>query len=79
MLPPQNATGNWVKVVQRIPVLLRIERSDDEPVLRAGMTVTVSIDTGKERGLSDILPEGVADWRLPDILRRALALDRSRD
>ena len=68
-----------MKVVQRIPVSLRIERSDDEPVLRAGMTVTVSIDTGKERGLATLVPEGVASWRLPDFVRRALALDRSRD
>ena len=79
LLPPQNATGNWVKVVQRIPVLLRIERSVDEPVLRAGMTVTVSIDTGKARGLPQFVPETVADWRLPDFVRRALALDKNRN
>ncbi len=77
LLPPQNATGNWVKVVQRIPVLLRIERRDHEPVLRAGMTVTVSIDTGKERGLPGFVPDAIAGWRLPDFVRRALALDRS--
>lgn len=77
MLPPQNATGNWVKVVQRIPVSLRIERSDDEPVLRAGMTATVSIDTGEARGLPEFIPDAIAEWRLPDFVRRALALDRS--
>jgi membrane fusion protein (multidrug efflux system) len=76
LLPPQNATGNWVKVVQRVPVALRIEPSGDDPVLRAGMTVTVSIDTGKTRGLTDIVPEPIANLRLPDFLRRALALDR---
>ena len=47
-------------------------------MLRAGMTVTVSIDTGKERGLSALLPESFANWRLPDFVRRALALDGSR-
>ena len=75
LLPPQNATGNWVKVVQRIPVSLRIERSDDEPVLRAGMTVTVSIDTERNRGLPGFVPDGVADWPLPGFVRRALALE----
>jgi membrane fusion protein (multidrug efflux system) len=78
LLPPQNATGNWVKVVQRVPVSLRIERTADEPMLRAGMTVTVSIDTGKERGLPSLVPEAFASWHLPDFVRRALALDRSR-
>ena len=77
LLPPQNATGNWVKVVQRVPVALRIEPSGDDPVLRAGMTVTVSIDTGKTRGLTDVVPDPIANLRLPDFLRRALALDRS--
>jgi membrane fusion protein (multidrug efflux system) len=51
LLPPQNATGNWVKVVQRIPVQLSIERPPDAPPLRAGMTVSVSIDTGHKREL----------------------------
>lgn len=79
LLPPQNATGNWVKVVQRVPVSLRIEPSGDDPVLRAGMTVTVSIDTGRRRGLGSLVPDAVAEWRLPDFLRRALALDRTPD
>ena len=74
LLPPQNATGNWVKVVQRLPVLLRIERRDDEPVLRAGMTVTASIDTEQVRGLPDFMPESIANWHLPGFVRRALAL-----
>jgi membrane fusion protein (multidrug efflux system) len=78
LLPPQNATGNWVKVVQRIPVSLRLERSDDDPALRAGMTVTVSIDTEQVRGLPDFVPEAIANWRLPDYVRRALALDKGR-
>ena len=51
LLPPQNATGNWVKVVQRVPVQLRIERPEGAPPLRAGMTVSVSIDTGHKRKL----------------------------
>jgi membrane fusion protein (multidrug efflux system) len=51
LLPPQNATGNWVKVVQRVPVRLAIETKDGQPPLRAGMSVTVEIDTGEVRGL----------------------------
>lgn len=77
LLPPQNATGNWVKVVQRLPVSLRLERTDNEPVLRAGMTVTVSIDTEKARGLPKFVPEVVANWHLPDFVRRALALGKN--
>ena len=57
LLPPQNATGNWIKVVQRVPVLFSIEpagNAADRPALRAGMTVSVSIDTGRSRGLPDL-------------------------
>ena len=55
ILPPQNASGNWVKVVQRLPVKIRLEPHRDEPALRAGMTATVSIDTGRERHFGDVL------------------------
>jgi membrane fusion protein (multidrug efflux system) len=58
LLPPQNASGNWIKVVQRVPVLFAIEpdgkTAADRPALRAGMTVSVSIDTGRSRGLPDL-------------------------
>jgi membrane fusion protein, multidrug efflux system len=46
LLPPQNASGNWVKVVQRIPVRLQIEGDSEEFPLRDGMSAQVSIDTG---------------------------------
>jgi membrane fusion protein (multidrug efflux system) len=46
LLPAQNASGNWVKVVQRVPVRISIDRKPDDPVLRAGMSANVSIDTG---------------------------------
>jgi membrane fusion protein (multidrug efflux system) len=52
VLPAQNATGNWVKVVQRIPVRIQIEPEPDAPPLSAGMSAEVSIDTGRERHLS---------------------------
>ena len=54
VLPAQNASGNWVKVVQRIPVRIRVDQPEDGPQLRAGMSVVVSIDTGHTRHLSDI-------------------------
>jgi membrane fusion protein (multidrug efflux system) len=45
LLPAQNSSGNWVKVVQRIPIRIRIDRKPDDPVLRAGMSANVSVDT----------------------------------
>ncbi|HEX2649415.1 MAG TPA: HlyD family secretion protein [Burkholderiales bacterium] len=55
VLPPQNATGNWVKVVQRVPVRIEVEESAERPPLRAGMTVITSVDTGRERSAVDLL------------------------
>jgi membrane fusion protein, multidrug efflux system len=51
VLPAQNATGNWVKVVQRIPVRLEIETQAGDPPLSTGMSAVVSIDTGHRRHL----------------------------
>ena len=55
VLPAQNASGNWVKVVQRIPLRIVVERQSGDPELRAGMSVVVDIDTGHVRKLRDIL------------------------
>jgi len=46
LLPAQNASGNWVKVVQRIPVRIALTVRPDDPPLRDGMSATVRIDTG---------------------------------
>jgi membrane fusion protein (multidrug efflux system) len=54
LLPPQNATGNWVKVVQRIPVRLSFDQRLDNLALRAGMSVKISIDTGHQRSLREL-------------------------
>ena len=54
ILPAQNTSGNWVKVVQRIPVRIQIERQDSDPDLRAGMSVTAEIDTGYRRSWHDL-------------------------
>ncbi len=48
-LPSENTSGNWVKVVQRIPVRVRLKQSDCNVALRAGMSSTISIDTGRYR------------------------------
>jgi membrane fusion protein (multidrug efflux system) len=61
LLPPQNATGNWVKVVQRIPVRIAVETGADAPPLRSGMSAEVAIDTGQRT-------------QLPGVVRSALAL-----
>ncbi len=59
LLPAQNTSGNWVKVVQRIPLRVRMDSTGkDMPPLRAGMSVEVSVDTGHKRGL----------WFLPGAL-----------
>ena len=54
ILPPQNANGNWVKVVQRVPVRIVFDPGQDVSLLRAGMSVTVDIDTGRQRTLASL-------------------------
>jgi membrane fusion protein, multidrug efflux system len=51
LLPAQNTSGNWVKVVQRIPLRIRVTPDSRLPPLRAGMSVVAQIDTGHARGL----------------------------
>ena len=56
LLPAQNTSGNWVKVVQRIPMRVRLDTSDkSRPALRAGMSVEVDVDTGHQRGMPHFL------------------------
>ena len=56
ILPPQNATGNWVKVVQRVPVRIAFDKGEDTHLLRSGMSVVVDIDTGHSRLPSFLAP-----------------------
>ena len=59
LLPAQNTSGNWVKVVQRIPMRIRVDTSDKAlPILRAGMSVEIEVTTGHVRGL----PRFMAGW-----------------
>ena len=51
LLPPENATGNWVKVVQRLPVRIELDRLDPSFPLQAGLSADVSVDTGYRRRL----------------------------
>jgi len=74
VLPPQNATGNWVKVVQRIPVRVVVDQAAGQPPLRAGMTVTVAVDTGKERGLPRIVQRMIDSGLLPRALEPSHAV-----
>ena len=78
VLPPQNATGNWVKVVQRIPVRIRVEQPPGQPQLRAGMTVSVTVDTGRPRGLPRSVQKLVDSGWLPRFLEPASAIAGNR-
>ncbi|TIP07954.1 HlyD family secretion protein [Mesorhizobium sp.] len=60
LLPAQNATGNWVKVTQRIPVRLELADADAKMALRTGMSATVTVDTGVSRGLPGIFGHATA-------------------
>lgn len=59
IIPPQNATGNWVKVVQRVPLRIAVN-NDDGLLLRAGMSTSVEIDTGRYSHLPDFLQSASA-------------------
>ena len=74
VLPPQNATGNWVKVVQRVPVLIEVDSVDGRPELRAGMTAAVAVDTRRERELLTVM----RDIELIAFMRDAVASIREK-
>jgi membrane fusion protein (multidrug efflux system) len=57
LLPPQNASGNWVKVVQRIPVRIKIENVPADTVLRVGSSATVDISTGYRRTFETLVED----------------------
>ena len=61
ILPPQNASGNWVKVVQRVPLRFCFDPKEDTVGLRAGMSAYVTVDTGRVRTLAGTL-EGLKQW-----------------
>jgi membrane fusion protein (multidrug efflux system) len=61
ILPPQNASGNWVKVVQRVPLRFCFDPKEDTAGLRAGMSAYVTVDTGRVRTVAGTL-EGLKQW-----------------
>ncbi len=60
LLPPENATGNWVKVVQRLPVRLQLDHAPDIARLRAGMSADVEVDTHHRRKLAALIGSAFA-------------------
>jgi len=60
ILPAQNSSGNWVKVVQRIPVRLILQPTSDLPALRSGMSVLVDIDTRHHRAVPSVVRSALA-------------------
>jgi membrane fusion protein (multidrug efflux system) len=57
MLPPENATGNWVKVVQRVPVRLQLDHIDAGLLLQSGLSASVTVDTRSETDASSSEPK----------------------
>jgi len=55
LLPAENTSGNWVKVVQRIPMRVSVANAPGKPQLRVGMSVELSVATGRERGFPTFL------------------------
>ncbi len=79
LLPPENATGNWVKVVQRIPVKIVLDQPEppDKP-LRMGLSVEVTIDISDTRGpllTSTLQHEYGEHGTIPETMRRMRPLD----
>jgi membrane fusion protein (multidrug efflux system) len=67
IIPAQNATGNWVKVVQRIPVRISVDAQGEEEVLRSGMSTRIRIDTLYRRPLPSFV----------DKILRAIGVNRN--
>jgi len=57
LLPAENTSGNWVKVVQRIPMRIIVNNAPGKPPLRVGMSVEVNVDTGHARGFPSFLTD----------------------
>ncbi len=51
LIPAQNAAGNWIKVVQRVPVRIQLDSAAEQPPLRAGLSAVVTVRTGQRRQL----------------------------
>jgi len=75
LLPPQNATGNWIKVVQRVPVRIALDTAEmkDHP-LRVGLSIDVNVDTHDRSGQTDIalpVPNAATDTPVFDTMLKS--------
>jgi len=76
LLPAQNASGNWIKVVQRVPVRIQIDESDlAKSPLRVGLSATVTVDTTNEDG--PVLPKETRDQPVGDTQVYTQDLDKA--
>ena len=76
ILPAQNASGNWVKVVQRVPLRFCFNANENTEGLRAGMSANVSIDTGRTRSLGELVTAPfvwIASWFVSPSAAKAAA------
>jgi membrane fusion protein (multidrug efflux system) len=76
ILPAQNASGNWVKVVQRVPLRFCFDPTENTEGLRAGMSANVSIDTGRTRSLGELVTAPfawIASWFVSPSAAKAAA------
>ncbi len=55
VIPAQNATGNWVKIAQRVPVKISLAPNADAPILQAGLSTHIEIDTGYRRNVLGVV------------------------
>jgi membrane fusion protein (multidrug efflux system) len=59
VLPPENATGNWIKVVQRVPVKIVLDQpAPADKMLRLGLSVEVTVETGSTQGMPIVAASG---------------------
>ena len=76
LLPAQNASGNWIKVVQRVPVRIQIDDRDlENSPLRVGLSATVTVDTTNRDG--PVLATSAADAPVGDTQVYVLDLDKA--
>ena len=66
ILPPQNAAGNWIKIVQRVPLRIEFEAGQDLRRLRSGMSASVEIDTGRRGRLARLLGSSAVAHQDPE-------------
>ncbi len=76
LLPAQNASGNWIKIVQRVPVRIRIDDADlAKSPLRVGLSATVTVDTTNRDG--PVLAQSASDTPVGDTQVYSQDLDKA--